>query len=68
MSDEFNVGDVVQLKSGGPKMTVEKISDVDEDKIACCAWFDKNNIFKDEFDQRLLKHYKPTVGIGITRV
>lgn len=37
MSDEFNVGDVVQLKSGGPKMTVEKISDVDEDKIACCA-------------------------------
>jgi uncharacterized protein YodC (DUF2158 family) len=35
----INVGDVVKLKSGGPKMTVEKI---DTELYAVCWWFDKN--------------------------
>jgi uncharacterized protein YodC (DUF2158 family) len=43
METEFEVGDVVQLKSGGPKMTIENIgkygmgSTKDEAK---CVWFD----------------------------
>ncbi|MGJ0319270.1 DUF2158 domain-containing protein [Aliarcobacter cryaerophilus] len=35
----FNVGDTVQLKSGGPVMT---ISSVEDDEIECC-WFDDVN-------------------------
>lgn len=32
---QFKVGDVVQLKSGGPRMTV---SEVDSDGVTC-SWF-----------------------------
>ena len=34
----FKVGDIVRLKSGGPKMTVYEIADDDEDMIYC-RWF-----------------------------
>ena len=37
MADTFSIGDVVQLKSGGPVMTVES---VDSDGSVYCAWFD----------------------------
>ncbi len=35
----MKVGDVVQLKSGGPLMTVSDI----EDEDVYCNWFDKND-------------------------
>jgi len=35
----FNVGDTVQLKSGGPIMTVHSIEDRD---AVYCVWFDAN--------------------------
>ena len=41
MADVYDVGDVVKLKSGGPKMTVEKI---DEDEFIHCVWFDEMNV------------------------
>ena len=34
----MNIGDVVILKSGGPKMTVQKVR---EDKLVDCVWFFK---------------------------
>ena len=34
----FRVGDVVQLKSGGPKMTVRKLGDHPTDALEC-VWF-----------------------------
>jgi len=37
--NEFKIGDVVQLKSGGPLMTIENF---DEDNKACCVWFIDN--------------------------
>ncbi|MBW8304138.1 MAG: DUF2158 domain-containing protein [Brevundimonas sp.] len=37
MQSPFNVGDVVQLKSGGPLMTVEELQ---RDSLFC-IWFDK---------------------------
>ena len=33
----FEPGDVVQLKSGGPKMTVLS----EEDGTTCCNWYDE---------------------------
>jgi len=34
---QFKIGDIVQLKSGGPAMTVAKIRDADKEYR--CAWF-----------------------------
>lgn len=36
MADSFKAGDLVQLKSGGPKMTVER---VDRDGGVYAVWF-----------------------------
>ena len=35
---EFKVGDLVQLRSGGPIMTITSIED--DNKIVCTTWFD----------------------------
>jgi len=37
---EFKVGDIVRLKSGGPKMTVTEIDD--EEDLFHCRWFADN--------------------------
>jgi len=34
-TESFEVGDVVQLKSGGPVMTVSKV----EPPVVTCVWF-----------------------------
>jgi uncharacterized protein YodC (DUF2158 family) len=39
---EWKVGDVVQLKTGGPQMTVQSVDHV-LDKSITCSWFDKAN-------------------------
>lgn len=45
MSGEIKIGDVIRLKSGGPRMTV---SEVDEDSggtmSVWCEWFDEKNV------------------------
>jgi uncharacterized protein YodC (DUF2158 family) len=55
----INVGDVVKLKSGGPKMTVEKIvpnSSGDSQNIAQCCWFVRDEEAKtDKFGIQTLK-------------
>lgn len=40
MSDQFKAGDVVQLKSGGPKMTITSVGDNYGTMTAWCAWFE----------------------------
>jgi uncharacterized protein YodC (DUF2158 family) len=39
MAHQFNVGDVVQLKSGGPKMTVNSVSEEHAEMMVHCTWF-----------------------------
>jgi uncharacterized protein YodC (DUF2158 family) len=41
MAEEIKAGDVVQLKSGGPEMTVEKLEPWNGVQTAWCQWFDK---------------------------
>jgi uncharacterized protein YodC (DUF2158 family) len=36
----FKVGDVVQLKSGGPHMTVIEAKDIEGTPHVICSWFD----------------------------
>jgi len=42
---EFDVGKLVVLISGGPLMTIEKITNYD-DKPIQCVWFDKDDNLK----------------------
>jgi uncharacterized protein YodC (DUF2158 family) len=42
MHVEFKKGDIVRLKSGGPKMTVEDVvEDMGGDLSVYCTWFDE---------------------------
>ena len=38
---QFKIGDLVQLRSGSPLMTVKKYESTDEAEVTC-QWFDKN--------------------------
>jgi uncharacterized protein YodC (DUF2158 family) len=37
---QIKPGDVVQIKSGGPRMTVASVSDLDGLPTVVCEWFD----------------------------
>jgi uncharacterized protein YodC (DUF2158 family) len=47
----MEIGDVVHLKSGGPEMTVEIITEATAGMVIRCVWFDgqelKRGIFLD---------------------
>ena len=73
MTEKFNPGDVVKLKSGGPQMTVESTQDNDNQQLVRCTWFEvrgrgataKRSIEREEFSSVLLTHYKPARGVVI---
>jgi len=45
MPSQFNSGDTVNLKSGGPNMTADRIDDIFEDKPRVdCTWFDGKGV------------------------
>ncbi len=46
MADTFKLGDTVQLKSGGPVMTVEEIN---EKTGILCQWFSEKEIKRARF-------------------
>ena len=54
MTDQLKVGDVVQLKSGGPVMTIQSITD----SFAFCVWFEEKKI-KRESGSFELKSLQP---------
>lgn len=44
MADEIKPGDVVKVKSGGPKMTVSQVGETSTYvESAWCNWFDEKN-------------------------
>lgn len=45
----FKAGDVVRLKSGGPKMTITAIDGNGGMQKAICAWFDGPRKIEDAF-------------------
>jgi uncharacterized protein YodC (DUF2158 family) len=53
MEHDFKAGDVVQLKSGGPKMTIKGIGKygmgTSEDN-ALCVWFEKTTKKEEIFE------------------
>lgn len=52
----MEVGDVVQLKSGGPRMTVEYI----EKNRVSCVWIQGGEVKRDEFPKDALEARKPS--------
>lgn len=55
MANKFNDGDVVQLKSGGPLMTIARYSE----RLSAyrCQWFDKNELSTEHFPENSLELY-----------
>jgi len=53
-TEEINIGDVVTLKSGGPKMTVKKYvwdpkkGDYDKNQVNC-SWFENEKVVEHSF-------------------
>ena len=59
---EFVKGDVVELKSGGLRMTVEKI---DGDEIHC-VWSEGRQVRRETFNVAVLQKYVPA-KVGVVR-
>jgi uncharacterized protein YodC (DUF2158 family) len=60
---EFQPGDVVKLKSGGEKMTIETISD----GLVDCVWFEDKKVVRNSFEPVTLKKYEPGRGAVMSR-
>jgi uncharacterized protein YodC (DUF2158 family) len=56
MPDEIKAGDVVQLKSGGPKMTVDEVGVNNGVMKAWCVWFKDDKKDHGTFPISSLKH------------
>ena len=57
---EISKGDTVQLKSGGPLMTVQELGKYPNNNIesgALCIWFDDQNPMEKVFDLATLEVY-----------
>ncbi len=62
MSDlKFNIGDIVSLKTGGPKMTIEEIETLYENGLpsnkynCCCSWFVDAELKRSKFSNLALE-------------
>lgn len=64
MAETFVVGDTVQLKSGGPIMTVE---DLDENSVDC-VWFNGKTEKRNNFITATLKKVNASASIGVVGI
>ena len=56
---KFRVGDVVQLPSGGPSMTVNAVRLHQREWQCECTWFDSREVKKSQFAAEALVEYRP---------
>ena len=49
MNNGFEVGDIVQLKSGSPAMTIERFDTIGGQPSAWCTWFDGTRRIDQDF-------------------
>ena len=62
--EDFEIGDVVQLRSGGPKMTVHSlVSDCD----VVCQWFEGNEVHEESFPREALRKVELVTAGGSRR-
>jgi uncharacterized protein YodC (DUF2158 family) len=54
---DFQRGDTVQLKSGGPKMTIERIGSSADTNAVLCMWFDGAKLQDQWFQPTSLKKF-----------
>lgn len=70
---DFKKGDIVIMRSGGPKMTVADLGDYSSygtgpENGVKCQWFDKTKRLEDVFDAEVLKIYSdPVMGFAVSR-
>ena len=62
----FLEGDVVQLRSGGPKMTVDGLLDQAGQFQAKCSWFNGAIRMSDLFELHSLRNLEDAVPAGVT--
>lgn len=55
--DQFKAGDVVKLKSGGPKMTVTQVGEraMTQESTVWCVWFVGTKKIEDTFSPEALE-------------
>ena len=58
---QFNIGDVVSLKSGGPEMTVESVNDPE----IICVWFERQKYHRKTFRREMLQEGSGSRGITV---
>lgn len=59
----FSIGDIVRLKSGGPRMTIQNIGDYSTSGLklgVLCVWFESTTKHSDVFHPDSLEHYRPS--------
>ena len=70
----FKPGDLVEMKLGGPVMTVEKVGKLamTEEEAVWCNWFERVGnrqvVQKDAFSPDVLKHADPSPGASMRLV
>lgn len=57
--DDFESGDVVELKSGGVPMTVQHRAISDQPNDWICVWFEGATLHEGRFSARSLKKHQP---------
>lgn len=60
---DFEIGDVVQLRSGGPKMTVHGVV---SDGDVVCQWFESDELHEGNFPNEALNRIEQ-VAVGGSR-
>ena len=66
MAELFKIGDIVQLKSGGPKMTIREYTSTDENYVSC-QWFAGNKLESGAFPTESLILVEPFKPLEISR-